>query len=289
MIRIHLIAIGMITLLLGCRSSVEPLTFPRSPIRHTADGDWYDVKHDGKPDFGVLRDSSGKVNVLEYDDDEDGTPDRIYRLSDYANESVPHLIILLDSVPYQEVAKRYDAGQFGWFDPPQKVIPVFPSLTEQVFTRILGAPPLPGMIDDSYDSRMARSHLGIGERISGYHQPWEYRCNYCASYSDAALSYLNPDPLLHKEMELTRGALDESPDRVTVSYVTSTSSMICKYGKPGCDQVLDERAAAVSSASLRASGGDQDFDVRRSWAQLHALDECAVRRCAEASGVSPHR
>ena len=194
----------MITLLLGCRSSVEPLTFPRSPIRHTADGDWYNVKHNGKPDFGVLRDSSGKVNVLEYDDDEDGTPDRIYRLSDYANESVP--------------ASDYPAG-FGSISGSRqtlrrwpvrlvrsatKVIPVFPSLTEQVFTRILGAPPLPGMIDDSYDSRMARSHLGIGERISGYHQPWEYRCNYCASYSDAALSYLNPDPLLHKEMELTR-------------------------------------------------------------------------------------
>ena len=89
-------------------------------------------------------------------------------------------------------------------------------------------------------TRMARSHLGIGERVSGYHQPWEYRCNYCASYSDAALSYLNPDPLLHKEMELTRRTLDESPDRVTVSYVTSASSMICKYGKPGCDQVLDD-------------------------------------------------
>src|ERR1043166_1448782 len=91
-------ALFVISLLMGCRGAVDHLTFPTSPIRHTADGDWYDVNHNGKADFGVLRDSSGKVNVLAYDDDEDGTPDRIYRLSDYANESVPHLVILLDSI-----------------------------------------------------------------------------------------------------------------------------------------------------------------------------------------------
>src|SRR5437763_6229353 len=204
----------------ACAPSAPHLIFPTHPIHQTSDGDWYDMNHDGKPDFGLLRDASGKVNLLEYDDDEDGAPDRIYRLSDYANESVPHLIILLDSVPFTEVAKRYEAGEFRWFDSPQKVIPLFPSLTEQVFTRVLDAPPLPGMIDDSYDTRIAASHRGIVERAEGYHQPWEYRCNYIASYADGAASYLNPRGLFYKEMALAKRALDESPDRVTVVYVT---------------------------------------------------------------------
>ena len=120
------------------------------------------------------------------------------------------------------------------------MISVFPSLTEQVFTRILDAPPLAGMIDDSYDTRTGRSHMGITERIGGYHQPWEYRCNYSADYWRGAASYLDPRGLFYDEISLSRRALDESPDRVTVCYVTSASSMICKYSKPGCDEVLDE-------------------------------------------------
>jgi hypothetical protein len=234
------ISVCVIAICAGCQNSTERLTFPAAPIQHSTDGDWYDVNHDGKPDFGLLRDSTGKVNLLEYDDDEDGKPDRIYRLSDYANDAVPHLILMLDSVPFNEVAKRYDAGEFGWFDRPQKVISVFPSLTEQAFTRMLDAPPLPGMIDDSYDTRAGRSHMGIGERISGYHQPWEYRCNYSADYWRGAASYLDPRGLFYQEMALARKAVDESPDKVTVCYITSASSMICKYGKPGCDEVLDE-------------------------------------------------
>lgn len=223
----------------GCHASVEHLTFPALPIRHTDQADWYDVNHNGKPDFGLLRDSSGKVNELAYDDDEDGTPDRTYHLGDYANESVPHLIILLDSIPFNEVAKRYEKSEFAWFDPPQKVIPPFPTLSEQIFSRILQCPPLPGMIDDSYDARTARYHHGIFERVEGYHQPWEFRCNYVSSYSEAGLSYLDPREYYRRELAMTKKALDESPDRVTVSYLVSASPMVCKYGKEGCDLVLD--------------------------------------------------
>ena len=66
-------------------------------------------------------------------------------LKDYANGEVPHLIILLDSIPFEAVADRYERGQFRYFDSPRKLIGTFPSLTEQIFTRILHAPPLPGM------------------------------------------------------------------------------------------------------------------------------------------------
>jgi len=191
-------------------------------------------------DFSLARDASGKVAELQYDDNEDGTPERIYRLADYANESVPHLIILLDSIPFDEVAKRYDAGEFRWFDRPQKVIPPFPTISEQIFTKILQCPPLPGMIDDSYDARTSRYHHGIVERAEGYHQPWEYRCNYVAGYTEASLSYVDPRGLFRKELELAKRAFDNSPDRVTVVYFVSASPMVCKYGQQGCAEVLDQ-------------------------------------------------
>jgi len=39
---------------------------------------------------------------------------------------------------------------------------------------------------------------------------------------------------------MTKQALDQSPDPVTVSYLVSASPMLCKLGKEGCDLVLDQ-------------------------------------------------
>ena len=46
----------------------------------------------------------------------DGVIDRAYRLSDYANRDVPHLVILLDSIPFQPVLDRWSAGDLRWFE-----------------------------------------------------------------------------------------------------------------------------------------------------------------------------
>ncbi|HEY7089161.1 MAG TPA: hypothetical protein VH518_13785 [Tepidisphaeraceae bacterium] len=227
--------------LAGCASPSAPsLTFPRAPLTRNDHEIWYDTNADGKPDFGLVRDESGKINLLEYDDNEDGRPDRIYRLSDYENSAVPHLVILLDSIPYQAVAERYRAGDFNFFDPPQKVIPPFPSMSEQIFSRILHAPPLPGVVDDAYDPRRNGHNSGILQRVEGYHQPWEYRCNYVATYWESVQSFLEPRKWFNIEMARARQALDTSPDRVTVVYIASSSSMLCKYARPGLDEVLDE-------------------------------------------------
>src|SRR5437762_8283170 len=144
----------------ACAPSHAHLTFPAAPASRSPDAWWYDVNHNGKRDFGMLRDETGRMNVLAYDDDEDGKPDRIYRLSDYDNTTVPHLIILLDSTPFQAIAHRYADGDFNWFPPPQKVIPPFPSLSEQIYSRILGAPPLPGVIDNAYNPDTDRVEIG---------------------------------------------------------------------------------------------------------------------------------
>src|SRR5438105_13364495 len=106
----YLFILNLLVLAIGCAPPSQKLTFPKSPLSRTADTIWYDVNHDGKPDFGLLRDESGRVDTLAYDDDQDGKPDRLYRLRVYANESVPHLIILRDSIPHQAVEARYAAG-----------------------------------------------------------------------------------------------------------------------------------------------------------------------------------
>jgi len=153
---------------------------------------------------------------------------------------VPHLIILMDSIPYQAVVDRYAAGDFAWFDPPQKVIPPFPSLSEQIFSRILQCPPLPGVIDNAYDPERAEVSSGVWKRVNGYHQPWEFRCHYSAKYWEGGLAYVQPRPWYQVELMRCKEALNNSPDRVTIVYLVSASGMVCKLGEAGVRESLDE-------------------------------------------------
>jgi hypothetical protein len=226
--------------LLGCAPSAR-LTFPAAPVRQTDKLIWYATSLAyGGPDFALRRDAaSGRIDAVCYDDDRDGVVDRVYRLADYHEDRVPHLIVLLDSIPFAQVAERYQAGDFRWFEPPQKVIAPFPSLTEVCYTDLLHAPPLPGMIDQYYDPKRGRNN-GLWERAGGYEEPWERRLDYHSEFLEQGLAYLNPRPWHAAEVERVRQALDASPDRVTLVYVTSASGMMCKYGREGCRQILDD-------------------------------------------------
>jgi hypothetical protein len=240
----HAFTASLVFLLLnGCVGARDEVHFPK-PLRLSTSAAEYDVAMRGRADFALLPDprdapNSGRLNLLAYDDDGDGRWDRLYHLKDYDNREVPHLVILLDSIPFEAVKERYDRGEFRFFDPPQKLLGPFPSLTEQVFTRILHAPPLMGVIDDYFDPRRNAINNGIRNRTAGYHEPWEFRVNYLARYWEGGLSYVDPRDWFHIELARAKKALDQSPDRVTLVYFVSASGMLCKYGRQGLDEVLD--------------------------------------------------
>ena len=240
MIRNPGIAVLTALLLAGCAAPADRLTFPQSAVEASSRGLSYDVHHRGRADFALITDEHGRLDVLAYDDNGDGKFDRFYRLSDYRDEDVPHLIVLLDSIPYEPVAWRYLHGEFRYFDPPRKVIPPFPSLTELCFTKLLGAPPLPGMVDTYFDADAGANARNLWKRaLGGYRQPWERRLHYLANGFESGFTYLDPRPWFAAELARARQALDDSPDRVTLVYFISASAMLSKYGRMGLDEVLD--------------------------------------------------
>lgn len=219
--------------LMGCAPHTR-LSFPTHALETRGGWEWFDVNHDGRGDFAVDADHVG------YDDDQDGALDRVYRLSDYQNESVPHLIIMLDSIPFHSIADRYARGDFRFFPPPQKIIPIFPTLTEISYTNFLHAPPLPGMIDDFYDHQTNKMNSGLWHRFSGNEEPWEQRLAYHAKFWEGGLTYLNPRGWFPAEMARVRDAIDRSPDRMTLVYVISASGMMSKYGADAIDEMFDQ-------------------------------------------------
>jgi hypothetical protein len=227
-------------LVCGCAAPSERLTFPKKPVEISHRGFFYDVHHRGRPDFALLSNPSGRVESVAYDDAGNGRFNRIYPLAEYANDDVPHLIILLDSIPYHSMVERYEAGGFRWCDPPQKVIPPFPSLTEICYSRLLGAPPLPGFVDDYYErDDHAQADTMWQRLLDGYREPWERRLDYDMSMYQSGLAYLHPRDWYQAELALAKKAFDQKPSRVTVVYFASASGMLSKYGRDGLQQVLD--------------------------------------------------
>lgn len=217
----------------------DRLTFPTHPIERSADAEWFDVDRDGRRDFAIQR-VGDDVQSLLYDDDQDGTVDRVYHLADYDERTLPHVVILLDSIPWQVMADRYAAGDFRWFRPPVKTIAAFPSLTEICYSEAFHAPPLPGVIDAQYDSRRRKHRDGLWKRaIDKAEQPWERRLHYHASYAEHGLSFLDPRAWYAGELARAYRAIEASPDRVTYAYFASAAGMVCRYGRPGAEEVLD--------------------------------------------------
>jgi hypothetical protein len=225
--------------LTSCAPWGPKLSFPKHPLRKSSAETWYDTNNNHKPDFALHRDPAGAIDSLLYDDNQDGSPDRTYNLSEYSPEKIPHVIILLDSLPYQLALDRYNAGNFRYFTRPAKVIGVFPTLTELCYTRVLGTPPLAGMTEQFYDPQKNKIHSGWWERTTGYQQPWEHQLAYNARYLEASFTYLNPRAWLPIEMGRIRRAINSSPTRRTIVYAVSASGMACKFGLDGMNQTLD--------------------------------------------------
>lgn len=249
----------------GCWAPSARLTFPTAPISVSDTSRVYDVDHDGRPDFALLAGLGGRLDTLAYDDNQDGTFDRRYSLHEYTNEEVPHLIILFDSLPFAPVLERSREAGWTWFDPPQKVIPPFPTMSGVIFSRMVGAPPMQGMINQSYDPAAGASANRIFERTTGDLNPWERRLHYRLGYMQNGMAFLRPRPWFQAELAMAKAAFDHSPDRVTLVYFASTACMLSKYGAEGLREVLDgleqlslqilwERRGAVKISAMADHG-----------------------------------
>ncbi len=222
----------------GCSS--KNLFFPDAPLSRMPQEISYDVNGNGRADFALQAGADNRTTSLAYAHEENGSYDRIYRLNDYETDSVPHLIILLDSIPYQCVLDFYTAGHFSWFPPPQKVIAPFPTLSAVIFNQILQAPPLAGTNNYFYDQRINRICNRFWDAATGGRTPWQRCLHYNAGYMREGLGFVKTRKIFSQELESIKQALDQSPDRVTLVYVVSSAAMVCKYGRQGVDECLRE-------------------------------------------------
>jgi hypothetical protein len=271
----------------GCSSPSARLTFP-APMEGTT-GRTYDISGDGAADFAVLGGGPGRPPTLAYNDDADGAWDRLYNLAEFDEGPLPHLIVMVDSVPYQEVRDRWEGAGWWWFDEPRPVIAPIPTMSGVIFSRITGAPPLDAPVNRHYNARAGRKRDMLWERVFGHENPWQQRTHYRAKYWENGLAFLEPRQWYGAELARAKRTFDESPDPVTIVYIASAAAMLSKHGKEGLDEVLDgleqlslqllyERQGAVRISMLSDHGHS-----------LVPVERIDLEPALEAAGFTPSR
>ena len=124
----------------GCGHRIDWPDRPTS--RRTADGLTsltFRIDRSERPNY-IQRLRDGRIVTLEFDDDADGVTDEAVDLTRPIGD-FPHFVIVLDGVPFEVVDELRAQGHFRLFGPPERLVSVFPAMTDLALSRLFRTKP----------------------------------------------------------------------------------------------------------------------------------------------------
>ncbi|MBI5765033.1 MAG: hypothetical protein HZA51_16075 [Planctomycetes bacterium] len=243
-----------------------PRMFPVTPTesRSTPDGAerLYDTNRDGKPDYAQRLNTDGRVTVLHFDTNADGTFDQeINRLT--ADPDDRHLLIILDSVPYEVMENLWQAGRFRLFHPPSCTISPFPVMTDLSLAEFFGVSPCPGAESEYADATGLRE--GYDNYANERNCVWLARTDYHMINFAHAIAYLRPDPWFDHELHFIQKYFLACKQNPFIGYAVGTSALGANFGRNGhlaslirvdrmCEQLMWESRGKLQITLLSDHG-----------------------------------
>ena len=216
----------------GC-TSVE--TFPLAPVETRSENGGeilgYDLTGDGAADYEERTDRSGRIVALKAADWEADL--------DAADPAAcPHLILVLDGVPFDLAREAFEQGDLRLFHPPQRLVGVFPSMTDLSLATIFGAD-APDGIQSTYYCRERNEIAGGATNYleKGNKTGFAYT-DYHTGTMDSILLYLFPEWTLGREIDSFVEDFRESSDPVFVAYFGATAGIGTVDGEAGMRRYL---------------------------------------------------
>jgi len=222
----------------GC-SSRRPTYLP-SAIASTSLDDGgvehaYDTDGDGESDYFEQINARGRVVRLRFDDDNGSvinlSPSAAKKALTAADHGRPHLLIILDSIPFAMVADAHNRGSFPYFYPPAKVISPFPVMTDLALNEFFGLSPAVAVETDYYDGE--HSVDGWGPYAAEANSKWLRCVNYHRPFNQHGDAYLNPRAGFHRELYDVEQMIESRQGQPTVAYMVSTSALGFLQGRSG--------------------------------------------------------
>ncbi|RJP40511.1 MAG: hypothetical protein C4547_02585 [Phycisphaerales bacterium] len=226
----------------GC-AGPGPRLAPAGPIafrHHPPDGRdaVYDFEGDGRADYAERFGADGAPLRLLFDWDGDGRSDVDVPPPRLARGVVPHLVIILDSVPFELVREFHDHGRFAQFHPPGRVIAPFPVMTDLSLAELFGVAPCVAMESQFYNTR--RLNTGYFTYVRTTNAPWLDQVDYDLNYLAHGLAYTDPRPWFGHELRRIEDEVLQRPaDATFVGYSVGTSALGSRQGRAGHEYALD--------------------------------------------------
>ncbi len=205
---------------------------------------------DGRAEYAEQRDARGCVVRLGFDPNEDGVCERwvAWRPSgsgagtdrssiDVAGAAIapqpddPHLLIILDSVPFALVNECWADGRLRWFDRPTRIISPYPVMTDPCLADFFGLIPCPAVESDFFDGH--RRSSAVRAYLGGDAAPWLRKVDYSLDTIAHLSAYDHPYRWLDHELRRIMQHFDASDRARFLAYVVSTSGIGHTFGRDG--------------------------------------------------------
>jgi len=257
----------------GCATS--PARFPAPLVVRTEDAEVvlaYDTNNDRRVDYWQYQGADGRKHAQAYADDPTGPGARI-ELDQVPAADCPHLLLVLDGVPFDVVADMYRDGHFRLFYPPVRVVCCFPSMTDLALNELFHAGPGLGYQALYYDRAAERLSDGHATYLRGDNSPWLAHVHYRCSLAWDMLVYLDPQTVFHHELTQIARRFAEFERGLVRTYSVGTAGLGTRGGRAAiekyladvdrfCEQLVYERRGAIK-ITLTADHGHNLTTNRR--------------------------
>ncbi len=221
--------------LAGC-AGPGPKLFPITPqtVRTLPDGRVervYDLDGDAQADAGEILTPAGLIERLERDSNGDGVLDTNITPPAMATEDLPHLIIILDSVPFELVRDFWLQGRFRLFHPPARIVSPFPVMSDLCIADFFGVLPCNSVESQFYNGHALNSGFATYARETN--SQWLEKVDYHLDFSVHTVGYLHPYEWFDHELRRIQEHLREAPHARFVAYVVGTSALGAQFGREG--------------------------------------------------------
>ena len=221
--------------LAGCAGR-GPDLFPAAPLSTQAlsgggERRLYDLDRDGRGDYAEELCADGVVARLWLDPSDAAGAIDLVALRAANGAGLRHLVIILDSTPFELVRELWDQGRLRAFRPPVRVIAPFPAMTDLCLSEFFGVSPTPGIESKHYDG--VRLTSGLSSYLNEVNAPWHAGVDYRLTPLYHGFSYLSPQEWLDHELGRIQRRFEQSAEPGYVGYVVSTSGLGAQQGRDG--------------------------------------------------------
>lgn len=240
----------------------------------------YDTNGDSRIDYLQLHDVNGVKRQFLFDTDHDGRFDETVDLDRLRDGECRTLVVLLDGISFELIEQLYAEGHFRLFYQPGRVIPGWPTVTDNIYADFFETPRPFGVEALYADRDTGKMAGGYGFYLKGGNERvWPGRMLWRQGYLYDAIVYGLPDWVAGRELDKTIGAairwLETSDDPYAAIYLVSTDALGHKLGHEKLKAFLLRVDEAIEQLVWRARGR-----LRVVTLADHALNEAPMKRVA---------